>query len=141
MPILLVLESAEQLGQIQAIVAVHGVPTHSLHQGITSAHIILLANVGKRHIRVQAVKRHLDLHELARILLHAAIGQALKLAIEAKVLALLLRLALSVDILLGELHQTLQQRRRRSQVALRQIVLGIRDVLQADGQIHGYSSI
>ena len=41
-------ERAAQLGQIQAIVAVHGVPTHSLHQGITIVHIILLAYVGKR---------------------------------------------------------------------------------------------
>ena len=140
-PFLLVLERAEQLGQIQAVVAVHGVPAHGLHQGVASTHIILLANVGIRHVGIQAIKGHLDLHQLARILFHAAVGQTLKLAIEAKVLALLLRLALGVDILLGELNQTLQQRRRHGQVALRQIVLGIRDVLQADGQIHGYSSI
>ena len=100
-----------------------------MHQGVASTHIILLANVGKRHVGVQAIKGHLDLHQLARILFHAAVGQTLKLAIEAKVLAILPRLALGIDIFLGKLNQTLQQRRRRCQVSLRQVILGIRNVL------------
>ncbi len=103
-PLLNIAQRAEELCQIQTIITVHRVPTHGLNERIASRLVLLLANIDKRHVRIQAVKRHVHLYQLTRIALHTAIAQTLKRVRKAEVLNLIGGDTLLSDVLLGKLN-------------------------------------
>ena len=127
-----VAQHAEELRQVQTIVAIHGIPTHGLHKGVARGLPLLLADVGEAQGAIEAVDRRLHLHQLARVALDAAVRQALKGVGEAEPLCLGGIGAFGLDVFLKHLNEFLQQRHGRRQIAGHKEVLGVFDIMGID---------
>ena len=128
-----IVQGPVELGEVEAVGAVHGVPAHGLRQRVARADVVLLDDVGEGERRVEAVEGGAHLHEPARVALDAAVRQALEGVSEAEVLHVVGGPALGVDVLLGELDEPLQKRGGSVVVAGGQIALGLGDIAFGNG--------
>ena len=137
-PFLHIAQDAADLGQIETVPAIHGVPANRLHERVARGGEILLADTGEGEVGVEPRERDLDLHELARVLLNAAIRQALEGIVEGEPLAVLGIGAGLRSPVLNRARELLELRKRGFYVAGCQIALGTGDILSGHGQVHVY---
>ena len=127
---------AEEVCEVEAGAAVHGIPADGALQGLDRHAVVADLDVGEREIAVQAVEGFLDITQLARVVLDAAVRQAVEHRGEREPLERLGGGAVAVDILLGILGEAREQLDRLLVMILHEVALGAQDLVCHVGPSH-----
>ena len=126
----------EQVSEVEAVAAAHGVPAHRALEGLDGGLVVIGPHAGQREVGVETVERLAHVVQGAGVLLHPAVCEALEDRGEAEPLLVLGGHAVPVDVLLDVLGEPRENVTRRLVLALDDHALGALDLIGHAGATH-----